>query len=100
MVSPSQKKASAMHRRRSSARGLVRVEVQATKSDTRLIRALADELRGETPRAKVLRSTLEHALIEPENKTVLDIFGSDLPDSAFSGVFDQPRQADWREVEL
>jgi hypothetical protein len=100
MVSPSQKKASTLHRSRLASRGLLRVEVQATKSDTRLIRALAEELRSESPRGKSLRSTLESALIESKTKSLLDIFGSDLPDDAFSGVFDQPRQSGWREVEL
>ena len=100
MASPAQKKATAIYRQRAAERGYVRVEVQASKKDTRLIRALADELRNETPQAALLRSILEQALIKPETKSIFDIFGSDLPDSAFSGVFDQPRQADWREVEL
>ena len=82
------------------ARGLVRVEVQAAKGDTGLIRALAETLRGEPERAKSLRSTLEKALIDPEVKNAFDIFGSDMPDDAFSGVFEQPRQKDWREIDL
>ncbi len=100
MATTSQKKASTTHRRRAGARGLIRVEVQATKGDTGLIRALAETLRGEPERAKSLRSTLEQALIDPEVKTAFDVFGSDLSDEAFAGVFDQPRPKSWREVEL
>lgn len=100
MATTSQKKASTTHRRRAAARGLVRVEVQAAKGDTGLIRALAETLRGESERAKSLRSTLEQALIDPEVKTAFDVFGSDLPDEAFAGIFDQPRQKGWREVKL
>jgi hypothetical protein len=100
MATTSQKKASTTHRRRALARGLVRVEVQTAKADAGLIRALAETLRGEPERAKMLRSTLEQALIDPEVKTAFDVFGSDLPDDAFAGIFDQPRQKGWREVEL
>jgi len=100
MATPSQKKASTTHRRRAVARGLVRVEVQAAIADAGLIRALAENLRGEPERAKSLRATLEQALIDPEVKTAFDVFGSDLPDEAFAGIFDQPRQKGWREVEL
>ncbi len=100
MATTSQKKASTTHRRRAAARGLVRVEFQAAKGDTGLIRALAETLRGESERAKSLRSTLEQALIDPEVKTAFDVFGSDLPDEAFAGIFDQPRQKGWREVKL
>ena len=89
-----------MHRHRAVARGLVRVEVQAAKGDTGLIRALAETLRGEPERAKTLRSTLEQALADPEVKTAFDVFGSDLPDEAFADVFDQPRQTGWRETGL
>lgn len=100
MATLSQRKASTTHRRRAAARGLVRVEVQATKGDTGLIRALAETLRGEPGRAKLLRSTLEKALIDPEVKTAFDVFGADSPDEAFAGVFDQPRQKGWRKVDL
>jgi hypothetical protein len=33
-------------------------------------------------------------------KTAFDIFGSELPDEAFAGIFDRPRQGNWREVDL
>jgi hypothetical protein len=98
--SKSQRKATRAHRRRAAARGLVRVEVQARKRDAGLIRALAQTLRSGTEEARALRSALTEAVIHPEARTAFDVFGSDLPDDAFTGVFDQPRQGDWREVEL
>jgi hypothetical protein len=100
MATLSQKKASAAHRRRASARGLVRVEVQAARGDSGLIRALAETLRGDPERAKALRSALARALTDPQVKTAFDLFGSDLPDDVFAGVFDQKRQKEWREFDL
>jgi hypothetical protein len=100
MASKSQRKATRTHRRRAAARGLVRVEVQAARKDASLIRALAETLRGRAEKAEVLRSTLAKALAHPEVKTAFDIFGSELPDEAFVGVFDRPHQRNWREVDL
>ena len=100
MASKSQQKATRMHRRRAMARGLVRVEVQAPTKDAGLIRALAESLRGRGDKAEALRSTLAKALIHPDVRTAFDVFGSELPDETFAGVFDQPRQRDWRESNL
>lgn len=100
MATKSQRKATRAHRRRAAARGLIRVEVQAARKDAGLIRALAETLRNKSERADALRSTLANALQPPEIKTAFDVFGSDLPDEAFSGVFDQPRRDRWREVDL
>jgi hypothetical protein len=100
MRGKSQRKANSTRRRRPAARGLVRIDVQAPKKDADLIRALAETLRGTPDKAEELRSTLTKALVHPEVKTAFDIFGSELPDEAFAGVFDQPRQQDWRKVEL
>ena len=100
MASKSQRKATRTHRRRAAARGLVRVEVQAPKKDAGLIRALAETLRGKTKEAAALRSALAKAVMPPELRTAFDIFGSELPDDAFAGVFDQPRQRSWREIDL
>lgn len=100
MASKSQRKASTAHRQRAAARGLVRVEVQAAKGDSGLIKAVAETLRGDRKRAKSLRSVLAQALLDPEIKTAFDIFGSDLSDEAFEGVFEQPRQKNWRKVDL
>jgi hypothetical protein len=89
-----------MHRRRAAARGLVRVEVQASKQDAGLIRALAETLRGGAEKAEALRSELTKAVMNPRISTAFDIFGSELADEAFTGIFDQPRQKDWRRVDL
>jgi len=48
MASRYQRKASTAHRQRAVARRLVRVEVQALKSDAVLIKVLADKLRSES----------------------------------------------------
>ena len=100
MSSKSQRKATQTHRRRAAAQGLVRVEVQAPKKDAGLIRALAETLRGKAGKADALRSALTKALLHPEVKSAFDIFGSDLPDETFAGIFDQPRQRGWRKVDL
>jgi hypothetical protein len=100
MTSKSQRRATRTHRRRAQARGFVRVEVQAPKKDAGLIRALAETLRGEAEKAEALRSALAKVLIHPDVRTAFDVFGSELPDEAFAGVFDPPRQSDWREVDL
>jgi hypothetical protein len=79
---------------------MVRLEVQAFKFDAELLRELAKTLRSEPQKAKAVRSALKQALTGSETKTAFDIFGSDLPDETFAGVFEQPRQVGWREVEL
>jgi hypothetical protein len=40
------------------------------------------------------------ALVHPEIRTAFDVFGSDLPNEVFAGVFEQPRQRQWREINL
>jgi hypothetical protein len=100
MASKSQRRATRTHRRRATARGFVRVEVQAPKRDAGLIRALAETLRGKAEKAEALRLAMAKALIHPEVTTAFDVFGSELPDDTFTGVFDQPRRRDWREVNL
>jgi len=100
MATKSRRKATRTHRRRAAPRGLVRVEVQAPKEDAGLIRALAETLRGGAEKAAMLRSTLAKAVMNPESSTAFDIFGSELADEVFTGVFDQPRQRGWRRVEL
>jgi len=47
-----------------------------------------------------LRAALEKALVDPNVKNAFDVFGSDLPDDAFEGVFEQPRPHAWREVDV
>jgi hypothetical protein len=100
MASKSQRKATSTHRRRATARGLVRVEIQAAKRDARLIQAMARTLRHDPERAEALRSILAKTVLQPEVATAFDVFGSDLPDEVFAGVFDLPRQRGWREVDL
>lgn len=100
MASKAQRRATKSHRRRAAARGLVRLEVQATKRDAPLIWTVAATLRDESDKAKVLRSTLVNALVHPDIRTAFDIFGSDLSDETFAGVFEQPRQRQWREVDV
>jgi len=100
MASKSQRRATRTHRYRAAARGLVRIEVQAPKQDAGLIRALAETLRAKPEKAAALRSVLANALMHTEIKTAFDVFGSELPDETFEGVFDQPRQWDWRKVDL
>ncbi|MGQ0684973.1 hypothetical protein [Bradyrhizobium sp.] len=100
MASKSQRKATRTHRRRAAARGFVRVEVQAPRQDVGLIRALAETLRGKDKKAEEARSTLNKVLTHPEMTTAFDVFGSELPDEFFAGVFDEPRQRGWRKVDL
>jgi hypothetical protein len=100
MASKAQRNATKMHRRRAAARGFVRLEVQARQRDADLIRALAETLRSESEKAKTLRSTLIRSLVHPEIRTAFDVFGSDLSDEVFAGVFEQSRQKLWREIDL
>jgi hypothetical protein len=85
---------------RTAALGLVHVDIHAPKKDADLIRALADRLRDRPEQAQAIRSALAKVLVDTEVRTAYDIFGSELPDEAFSDVFDQPRQRSWREVDL
>ena len=78
----------------------MRVELTLDRKDAGLIKALAKTLRSEPVRAKALRATLETALDVPAITSAFDVFGSQLPDDTFAGVFEQPRPAGWREVDL
>jgi hypothetical protein len=100
MTSKSQRQATPTHRRRAAARGLVRVEVQASQKDASLIRALAKKLRDGAEKTEALRFTLAKAVMHPELRDAFDIFGSELPDEAFADVFDQQRQRGWRKDDL
>lgn len=79
---------------------MVRVEVQAQSADAVLIRSLAEVLRTDPAKAEVVRASLRAALRAPEPRTAFDVFGSDLPDEVFEGVFDAPRTDGWRKIEL
>ena len=99
MAPQSQRKAARAQRPRGAGR-LVRLQVRAAKQDAALIQALAEALRGEPQKAGALRSALENALTDLDIKTAFDVFGADLPDETFAGVFDQPRQGGWRKIDL
>ncbi len=100
MATTSQRKASTTHRRRAVARGLVRVEVQAAKRILASYALWQKHFAASRAGEKCFDPPWSSALIDPEVKTAFDVFGSDLPDDAFAGIFDQPRQKGWREVEL
>jgi len=100
MTAFSRRRATQAHRTRSTARGIVRIEVQTPQVDSGLIRRLAEVLREGGSRAAQLRAEVARALDAPGSGSVLDLFGSDLPDSVFHGVFDAPRDGTWREIDL
>jgi hypothetical protein len=94
-----QQKALNAHRRRRRERGLVRVEVQVPAVDAPMLRDVAAVLRGAPGAAQAMRDQLRSAI--PQPMSVFDMFGSDLPDAYFEGVFDSIRQKDTgRDVPL
>lgn len=100
-MSNAQREALTTHRRRRRDSGVVRVEVQVPAIDAALVRDLASVLRGEPEAAQALRVQLRAAVGAPRASAVFDIFGSDLPDSYFDGVFDHDRRGDTpRDVDL
>lgn len=100
-MSNAQQKALSAHRRRRRDGGMVRVEVQVPAIDAGMLRDLAAVLRGNSEAAQAMRNQLRSVVARPRLDTVFDIFGSDLPDAYFEGVFDQSRQADTlRDIEL
>jgi hypothetical protein len=100
MASKAQRRATKSHRLRLAAHGLVRVEVQAARRDAPLLRAVAATLRDDSETAKALRSSLTKAVVHRDIRTAFDVFGADLPDEAFAGVFEQPRRQKWRKIDL
>jgi hypothetical protein len=89
------------HRRRRRDGGMVRVEVQVPAIDAAILRDVAAILRGNSDTAQTVRNQLRSVVAKPRVESVFGIFGSDLPDRYFDGVFDQCRQADPpRDVEL
>lgn len=99
-MSTPRQKAVKEHRRRARAQGLTRIEVQAPSTDAPLIRAVAEALRGDPTRAGLLRQAIASALPPDEPRNAFDIFGSDLPDETFDGVFETARSDRWREIDL
>jgi len=100
MASKAQRRATRTHRRRAAARGFMRIEVQAAKRDANLIRALAAALREGSKEAERVRARLANVLSPHEPKTAFDVFGSDLPDEVFAGIFESPRHERWRDIKL
>ncbi len=93
-MTSAQRKALTAHRHRRRENGVVRLEVQVPAADVTLVRELAVALRGEPEMARDVRAKLQTALAEPDGRSVLDVFGSDLPDEYFEGVFDEDRKGD------
>jgi hypothetical protein len=101
LLSTAQKNALTDHRRRRRDRGIVRVEVQAPSVDAGLLKDVAAILRGDAEAAQAMRAQLRSAIANPRAGGVFDIFGSDLPDDSFEGVFETTRQGDMpRDVDL
>jgi hypothetical protein len=57
---------------------------------------MATKSQRKRTKPSALRSVLAKQSTDPAVKTAFDIFGSDLPDEVFDGVFDQPRERAWR----
>lgn len=100
MSRASQRKAAATQRKRSRARGHVRIEIQVPRADVPLLRDVARQLRSAGTRAEAARLKLRSVLTRPEPRTVLEMFASDLPDEYFEGVFDHVRTVSRREIDL
>jgi hypothetical protein len=89
-----QQKALSAHRRRRRDGGMVRVEVQVPAIDAGILRDIAAILRGKTDAAKAMRNQLRLVVARTRVATVFDIFGSDLPEAYFDGVFEHNRPFD------
>jgi hypothetical protein len=100
-VTTAQKDALTAHRQRRRDSGLARVEVQVPAIDAALIRDVAAVLREPSPAASALREQMRVMIAPPRASAVFDIFGSDLPDSYFDGVFEKDRHRDQpRDLDL
>jgi len=96
-----QQKALSAYRRRRRDGGMVRVEVQVPAIDAVILRDVAAILRSKSDAAQAVRNQLRSVVAKPCVDSIFDIFGADLPDAYFEGVFDQNRQGDTpRDVEL
>ena len=99
MSSLAQRAATAAHRKRAKAKGLVRIEIQVPAGDAELVRRVASNLRGAGAKSRALRSSLKSTVAESTKGSALDIYASDLPDEDFEGVFDRKRTAS-RPIDL
>jgi hypothetical protein len=100
-MSSAQRKSLNTLRSRRGDQDVVRVQIQVPAVDAQIVRELAAILRGGTEAAQAVRQQLRTVVAEPRTHSVFDIFGSDLPDAYFEGVFEHGRRKDApREVEL
>jgi hypothetical protein len=91
-----QKQAVQTHRKRLRNRGLVRLEIQASKSDKALIRKVANLLRGDPARAADVRARLQQIVGEEPRSGLKALLAS----APLEGV-DLSRDRDLgRDVEL
>lgn len=82
------------HRRRHRDGGMVRVEVRVLAIDTQILRDLAAVLCGNPGAVQAMRVQLRSFVAKPRTASIFEIFGSDLPDACFQGVFEQGRRSD------
>ncbi len=99
-MSNAQREALTAHRRRRRESGLVRVELQVPAADVGAVRELATLLRGEAKAAQAARAQLRTVVEKPRAATILDMFGSDLPDAYFDEVFEQRQTDKPRDIDL
>lgn len=98
-----QKKATKAYRARAKRSGLVRVEVQAPKEYSELIKSVARALREDPAAAfEVKKAVKDSEAKQKPVRSALDAFMSmpDISGPEFDDVFDQPRTDKWRKIEL
>lgn len=107
MAGNSQRKATRAYRKRNRGAGLVRVEVQARREHSELIKTVAKTLREDPAAAFEVRKALADSEKPsggqpPPGMSLYDLFAQlpKAPAEAFEGVFDQPRDTDDREIDL
>lgn len=100
-MAPSHRKATQEHRRRTAARGLVRLEVQANRSDVPLIRAVAEVLRQDGAEAETARERLRDIVPAKPKRTLLDVFLAIAPPIETDDIaFERDKDATWRDIDL
>lgn len=99
MGKTAQRRATANHRKRARAKGLVRLELTVPRADVAALRQLAEKLKGADQQAARFRQAMHSALKADAPKSALDIYASNLPDEYFEGVFDRKRTISNRKVE-
>ena len=102
MASQSQKSATKSYRKRSKRAGLVRVEVQAPKEYSELIKSVAKTLRENPDSAFEVRKAISGSEKPLRKKTSLEMFAGpvDVSGPEFDEIFNQPRDGKWRKIEF